>query len=134
MKLVDYTDESGFKFKMQVPDDAAEDTYKFGTPYGPPDISELGLPPQLQLRLHNQLFDRDLFTLKDVQRQRVNVMGAWQAALTTDVESIVQIYARAETPTELVLIHNGPHPSQVRELDTQQASFSSNKRQNNRRR
>ena len=95
MKVVDYTDEQGAKWRVRVPDDMAPDEYHEGIPIGPPDIIETmmqrGWNEEAAIRLHNALFDRGIITKKDVLRIR-DVQAALMAALKTDAQTIQTLY------------------------------------------
>jgi hypothetical protein len=87
--LVDIEIE-GYKYKVQVPDDAAPELWQYGIIVGPPDLTSLGLPGEFQQRLHNELFNRGLITRRDVRQQ--DVFGALQAAFKVDAGLIVDLY------------------------------------------
>lgn len=82
----------GRKYKVQVPENATPETWKYGITIGPPDLSGLGLPPAVTTRLHNELFNRGLITKNDVRKKANEVQGALQAALNVDVSLITQLY------------------------------------------
>lgn len=85
-------EKGGKKYKAIVPDDAPQSTWQYGIIQGPPDISGLGLPPSIEVRLHNELFVRGLITKKDLQRSTQDVQGALMAALSVDMQRIVLAY------------------------------------------
>lgn len=85
-------ERDGRKYKVQVPENAAPETWKYGIAIGPPDMSGLGLPPAVTTRLHNELFNRGLITKNDVRKRTSDVQGALQAALNVDVSLITQLY------------------------------------------
>lgn len=91
-----YTDGDGRHWAVMLPDDAVVGSESMGLPLGPPSLESLGLPLEVEVRLHNQLFERGLLTERDVKARRLHVFGAVQAAFKVDVERIVQLYKTAE--------------------------------------
>jgi hypothetical protein len=91
-----YTDSEGRKWAVMLPDEAIAGSESMGLPIGPPSLEPLGLPLEVEVRLHNQLYERELFTERDVKARRLHVQGAIQAALKVDVEKIVQLYRPPE--------------------------------------
>lgn len=77
-------------YKAIVPDDAPEDTYAYGVLVGPPDFR--WLPPHIDTRLHNELFNRQIITYKDVIQRAGEVQAALMAALKVDQQLIIQAY------------------------------------------
>lgn len=90
------TEREGKKYKVVVPEGALEENWQYGVIVGPPDLSKLGLPYELEVRLHNELFNRGLITIPDVRRNMQSLQGALQAALRVDVQTIVQAYEEAK--------------------------------------
>ncbi len=88
----------GKKYLVELPEGV--ENINLGIHLGPPDITDtLGIPEPFATRLHNQLFDRGLFTLKDLQRRPKEVQAALQSALRLDAATIVTAYAEAEKET-----------------------------------
>lgn len=85
------------KYSVVVPDGAPENTWKYGIVVGPPDLSELGLPYDIEVRLHNELHNRGLIKLADASRGPQNLQGAIMAALRVDVQRLLQIYEEANS-------------------------------------
>ena len=92
MRFASYTDEDGRNWAVELPDDAPDSDAPKGLPLGPPSLESLGLPLEQEVRLHNALFARQLFTAKDVLNKRQNVFGAVQAAFKVDTEKVYQLY------------------------------------------
>lgn len=65
---------------------------------GPPEglVDTLGLTGEIATRLHNILFDRKLFTYKDISRPGV-ALGALQDALSVDAQKLAEAFAMFET-------------------------------------
>ena len=87
----DYTDEEGRRWKVKAPLGSSAPA-SMGIPVGPPDISDLGLPFDVSVRLHNQLFNRGLFTKRDLRGRGQEVFAAVQAAYRVDVQAVTALY------------------------------------------
>lgn len=83
-------EEGGKKYRVVVPDNAKVDTYKYGIRVGPPDFS--WLPPHIDVRLHNELYNRGLITVADVMSRPQEVQAALQAAVRVDVQTVIQTF------------------------------------------
>ena len=92
MRQTTYTDAAGRKWATLLPDGAPDSQARIGIPVGPPDTSALPLPPDVGVRLHNQLFDRGLLTPSDVQRRPNEVAAAVMAAYRVDAISVMNLY------------------------------------------
>ncbi len=96
MQEVDWADEAGRKFRVRVPDACPPELYSSGIPVGPPALTRLGLPLEIEVRLHNELHGRRLLTRQDVLARPRDVIGALQAALKTDLQRLQQVYAEEQ--------------------------------------
>lgn len=92
MREVVHTLRDGRKQKVLIPDNAPDSHAAMGVLVGPPDLDALQLPTALEVRLHNELFNRGLFTRKDVQKRPQEVFAALQSALRVDVAAIANLY------------------------------------------
>lgn len=92
LKAVDWTDEEGRIWRALIPQSVPDADAPRGVPLGPPSLEDLGLPLEQEVRLHNQLHARRLFTIRDVKARRLDVQGALQAALKVDSQRIVNLY------------------------------------------
>jgi len=90
---VEYRDADGRKFLVRVPE-GFEDEPESGILIGPPDLSELELPLEMEVQLNNQLYDRKLFTPADVRRRPEDIGAALKAILRVDVLRIRSLYGR----------------------------------------
>lgn len=102
MRVVDWVDERGRKYRSLLPDDAPEAEAPMGILVGPPeDITDvLDLPEPFATRLHNELFARGLFDYGAAVRNGQGVMGALQAALRLDATTLVAAFANAAQADE----------------------------------
>lgn len=83
--IEEYTDEMGRKFKVLVRE--GEDP-SIGILVGPTPLDALGLPDEVNVRLHNELYSRGLLTSVEVKRNPNAVLAALQAALRVNVQQI----------------------------------------------
>ena len=96
MRIVDWIDERGRKYRVRLPDGAGDDEAPMGIPIGPPDVVDaVGLPEPLATRLHNLLHQKGLFTAEIVRRQPQALQSALLAALKIDVHLLMDAYVRA---------------------------------------
>jgi hypothetical protein len=95
-KLVDYATPDGRKYKSELPLEAPLSHASRGVRWGPPDLSPLGLPPQIAVRLHNELFARNLFTYRDVRANMNEVVSAVMHTFAVDAQMIASIYYQRE--------------------------------------
>lgn len=96
MKRVVKTDQHGRWTAVYLPDDAPESDAYMGIPLGPPSLDSLGLPEEIQTRLHNELYVRGIYSIRDATASRKDIVGALMAALRIDVERITDIYRQAD--------------------------------------
>ena len=96
MKEAHYTDKAGRMWATQLPDNAPDTDAELGLPLGPPSLEGLNLPEELEVRLHNQLYHRRIFTYSQAKADKLNVQAAMQATLKLDVLHIVEIYRNTE--------------------------------------
>lgn len=90
-RQVEYVSPEGKYYLMAIPDDATDEMARFGVLIGPPDLDQLDLPSEVEVRLHNQLYWRKIYTARDLRAKRVDTQGAIQAALRLEVDRILQI-------------------------------------------
>lgn len=71
---------------------------------GPPEglADTMGLPEPFATRLHNILFDRRIFSYKDIVAGKNTAVGIMQEALSLDVQKLVEAYFTYGTET----VHN----------------------------
>ena len=87
-----FKDAEGRWWVVTLPDGAPDADAPMGFLVGPPSLEPLGLPLELEIRLHNELYARHLLTAGDVKRRRMDVIGALQSALKVDSQRIVDLY------------------------------------------
>lgn len=95
MREVTFTDFDGRKWRRLIPDEAPDEQAEYGIPVGPPPLDRLRLPLALEIRLHNELFNRGLFTERDVRRRSEELPSALRSAIGLDVQKIFECYALA---------------------------------------
>lgn len=87
----DYQDDDGRWWAVLVPEGRQGDA-SMGIPIGPPDLTPLGLPTGIEIRLHNELFHRGLLTQNNLKGRAREVFAALQAALHVDVATVTGLY------------------------------------------
>lgn len=92
MRQASYRDPVGRMWEVFLPEGVPDEMAPQGIPIGPPSLSHLGLPLELEVRLHNELHARALFTLKDVRQHPNEILAAYQAALKVDAIQIREAY------------------------------------------
>lgn len=94
LKKVNYTDSDGRLKAAWLPESEPDNYAEFrGIPIGPPDLSELELPLEVEVRLNNQLYHRGIIEPLNAFKQRSEIFAALQAALKVDAERIYRIYS-----------------------------------------
>lgn len=86
-----YTDEDGRMWAVLVPE-GDEDKANMGIVVGPPDLAELDLPKEVEIRLHNQLFQRRLLTAQHLRGRGQEIYAALQAAYRVDLARLTSLY------------------------------------------
>jgi hypothetical protein len=92
MRKTSYTDSLGRRWAVMLPDDLSDSRASEGLHIGPPSLESLGLPQEIEVRLHNALHDRQLLTPSDVKARRRDVQGALSAAFRLDVSRVIELY------------------------------------------
>jgi hypothetical protein len=92
LQRIIYTDTEGRKKIVLLPAGTPETEAEKGIPVGPPSLAELNLPTDIEVRLNNELFHRNLIEPRDLVRRRQEVLYAIQSALKLDVDSILAVY------------------------------------------
>jgi len=118
MRRTNYEDGKGRKWAVMLPDDAPDADAPMGLPVGPPSLDSLDLPEEIEVRLHNALFDRGLLTARDVRARRREVLGALISALKLGVSRITALYQEGQENGRIARLRskprNQPKPSQKR--------------------
>lgn len=92
MRQASYEDALGRKIAVLLPEGAPDVDAPMGLRLGPPSLESLDLPEEVEVRLHNQLFERRLFTQADVRARRQDIFGALQATFKVDIARIAALY------------------------------------------
>ena len=85
---------NGRKYLADVSPDEQEGAFVI---IGPPDglVDDLGLPEPFATNLHNVLYNRRVFTYRDVSKPGV-AQGAIQEVLDIDVQRLAEAFANIE--------------------------------------
>lgn len=102
MKRVTYEDKKGRKYLAEVENGAPEEEYYLFPKIGPPEgvVDLLELPEPFATRLHNLLYDRKLWSTQEIRKQPKALLGALQAALKIDVQTLHSAYVEYEKEPE----------------------------------
>lgn len=96
MRRADWTDGDGRKYAVLLPDDMPDEQAFMGLPVGPPPLDVLvdrGMPHALMVRLHNELWAREVFTEEDARRRPLDITLSLQSALRLDAMDIQALYS-----------------------------------------
>lgn len=97
MRVVDYVDERGRKYRVRLPDGAKDSEAEKGIPIGPPDVVDhLGWPDPLATRLHNALFDHQLWDVHVARKNPKLLFGMLQRVLKVDVQILMEAFRNLE--------------------------------------
>jgi hypothetical protein len=80
MRIVVWTDESGFKHRSLIRDDDDDHFAPYGIPLDPPDLRHLDWDNLIR-ELHNLLVDKGISTWDDVQASQTGVTSSVLAVL-----------------------------------------------------
>ena len=92
MRQTTYTDSHGRKFEVLLPVDSDNSQARHGLRLGPPDLSPLGLPLDVEVRLNNELHRRGIITLLDANTQLVRIQEAVNQTLRMSAGKIRDLY------------------------------------------
>jgi len=93
LKQVGYQDNDGRYRAVLLPELEPDEFAELrGIPIGPPDLSELGLPTDLEIRLNNELYHRGIIDAKSAIKNRQEIVYALQSVLKLDAERIIGVY------------------------------------------
>ena len=93
MRETTYESADGRKWVVLLPLEAPESQASMGAIVGPPDLSPLGLPDEVAVRLHNELFNRKLITVNDLRHRMPELTAALQLAFRADAQALHALYA-----------------------------------------
>lgn len=91
MRQTKFTDSDGRMWARLIPDNAPESHAEMGVPLGPPSLVSLGYPSEVEIRLHNQLYQRGILVARDAA-DVMKIQAAVMAALKIDALAIQQLY------------------------------------------
>lgn len=95
MRLTSYVDAEGRRWVVNLPNGVPDSDAHMGLHVGPPPLTALGLPLDIEVRLHNQLFSRGILKLNDAKARRPELFAALQAAYAVDGERLLTLFAEA---------------------------------------
>ena len=92
MRQVSYEDDEGRFWMVSLPEGVPDSDASMGIPVGPPPLESLGLPEDIEIALHNQLFHRGLLTAKDLKKRRGEIISALIHSLSVTGRAILALY------------------------------------------
>ena len=92
MREVEHVDIEGRKWRVLVNDDDPDSMAQYGIPFCPTDLSDLGLPLDFEIRLHNQLFERRIVGHADAAARATDITAAIRTALRVDAQMIIEAF------------------------------------------
>lgn len=92
MRQVAYTDSDGRKWAVRLPDGIPDADAAMGLCVGPPSLASLKLPLDVEVRLHNQLYERNLIVRENIRGRNQSILAAIQSALKVDVGKVAGLY------------------------------------------
>lgn len=95
LRRTSYKDLDGRQWAVDVPAGVSDKDAHMGLHVGPQPLTELGLPLETEVRLHNELFRRGILTLTDAKKRRAELFASLQAAYAVDSERLIELYAGA---------------------------------------
>lgn len=95
LRTVEYEDPEGRKWLRGLPDGVPDTQAVIGVPIGPPPLAALGLPLQIEVRLHNQLYARGLYTEREARSKLPDLQSAISSALRVDANELLKVYQGA---------------------------------------
>lgn len=94
MREVTWKDEAGRIWVTLIPDNAPEADAPRGVPLGPPPLTELGLPLEVEVALHNMLVRHRVLTWEDAQTKLSKITAAVNASLRLSAQKVQAVYYR----------------------------------------
>lgn len=91
MRQSSYTDVAGRRWAVLLPDGVPDSDARLGLHLGPPPLDALNLPQETEVRLHNQLFARSIFSFNDAKHRRDELFAAIQAAYAVDSDRLIEL-------------------------------------------
>jgi len=92
MRRVSYEDEKGRMWMVDLPENVPDSDASMGLHVGPPPLESLGLPEDIEIELHNQLFHRGLLTARDLKKRRGEIISALIHSLGVTGRAIIALY------------------------------------------
>lgn len=92
LKRADYQDADGRWKAVYLPEEEPKENAEAGIPIGPPSLADLQLPPEVEVRLNNELFYRGILTPIDAIKRRQEISSAIMAALRVDTDRVHTLY------------------------------------------
>lgn len=95
LREASYTDDFGRKWAVLLPDRLPDDAAPMGLPLGPQSLESLGLPIEIEVALHNALFDRRVWDYGTAVRNTRSVESAIRAVYRLSVHGVLDAYRQS---------------------------------------
>jgi len=97
MPNVKYTDTNKLSWIVSVPATAPPETYKWGVPVGPPDLSPLGLSKEDRIKLQKGLVDLNLVIAPQLmgKRAELKILLKQLGLPDTLLRELISLYQRS---------------------------------------
>lgn len=93
MREASYQDIHGRWYAVLLPDDVPDEEAYRGLPIGPPPLEALGLPFEIEVRLHNELYNRRIFTERDARSRAHEISAAIASACRLDAMTVQALFS-----------------------------------------
>lgn len=89
---VTWIDDAGRRFRVLIPAGAPDEDADHGLILGPPDLRPLGLPVEIEVRLHNALEGRGIITARDAASRPEEIVRALLSSFKASAQSVQALY------------------------------------------
>jgi len=97
LREVRWEDHAGRYWLVELPDNVPDTDAEYGIILYPVDLSSLGLPIEIEVRLHNQLYHRGIRSGPEARLRQSDISTAIRTALRVDALRIIKLYEDEES-------------------------------------
>jgi hypothetical protein len=91
-RMVRVTDDYGRVTRVLIPEGAPDSDADHGLVLGPPDLTSLGYPLDIEVRLHNGLEGRGIITAQDAIARPDEIQRAIQSAFKASAQQVQTVF------------------------------------------
>mgnify|MGYP000865130357 CR=1 FL=1 len=95
LREASYTDDFGRKWAVLLPDRLPDDAAPMGLPLGPQSLESLGLPLDIEVALHNALFERRVWDYATAVSRLSAVESAVRSVYRLSVHRVLDAYRQS---------------------------------------